>query len=78
MSVKIKSRINLLNEIIKDAEKYPKGWKAVIGKDEKRFSNDYYIFNPNIGIYLIKEYQKNPYEVKGLGGKIARHVDDNI
>ena len=76
--MKIKSRINLLNEIIKDSKKYPKGWKAVIGKDEKRFSNDYYIFNPNIGIYLIKEYQKNPYEVKGLGGKIARHVDDNI
>jgi len=64
--VKIKSRNNLLNDIIKDAEKYPKDWKAVIGKDENRFSNDYYIFNPNTGIYLLKEYQKNPYEIKGM------------
>lgn len=76
--MKIKSRISLLNEIIKESEKFPNGWKAVIGKDEKRFSNDYYIFNPDIGIYLMKEYQKNPYKVRGLGGKIARHVDDNI
>jgi hypothetical protein len=76
--VKIKSRNKLLNDIIKDAKKYPKDWKAVIGKDENRFSNDYYIFNPNIGIYLLKEYQKNPYEIKGIGGKIARYVDENI
>ena len=76
--VKIKSRSNLLNDVIRDAKKYPKGWKAVIGKDENRFSNDYYIFNPNTGIYLLKEYQKNPFEIKGIGGKIARYVDDNI
>jgi len=76
--VKIKPRINLLNDIIKDAKKYPKDWKAVIGKDDKLFSNDYYIYNPNIGIYLLKEYHKNPYEIKGVGGKIARYIDDNI
>jgi hypothetical protein len=76
--VKIRSRNNLLNDVIRDAKKYPKGWKAVIGKDENRFSNDYYIFNPNTGIYLLKEYQKNPFEIKGIGGKIARYVDDNI
>ena len=76
--MKIKSRSNLLNDVIRDAKKYPKGWKAVIGKDENRFSNDYYIFNPNTGIYLLKEYQKNPFEIKGIGGKIARYVDDNI
>ncbi len=76
--MKIKSRSNLLNDIIKDAKKFPDGWKAVIGKDEKNFSNDYYIFNPKTGIYLLKEYQKNPYMVKGIGGKIARYVDENI
>ena len=30
--VKIKSRSNILNDVIRDAKKYPKGWKAVIGK----------------------------------------------
>ncbi|MEE9440474.1 MAG: hypothetical protein V3V27_00930, partial [Candidatus Thermoplasmatota archaeon] len=36
------------------------------------------IFNPNIGIYLIKEYHKNPYQVKGVGSKIARNIDEDI
>jgi len=76
--VKIKSRNEILNDIIKDAEKYPKDWKAIFGKDKERLSRDYYIFNPSIGIYLLKEYQKNPFEVKGIGEKIARDVDEDI
>ncbi len=76
--MKIKSRHETLNDVIRDAKKNPKGWKAIFGKDKERLSQDYYIFHPNIGIYLLKEYHKNPYEVKGIGGKIARHVDDEI
>lgn len=75
---KIKRRHEVLNDVIRDGKKYPKDWKAVFGKDDKNLSKDYYIFNPNIGIYLLKEYEKNPYEVKGVGGKIARNVDEHI
>jgi len=76
--VKIKTRNEILNDVIKDGKKYPKNWKAVYGNDNKSLSKDYYIFNPNIGIYLLKEYEKNPFEIKGIGGKIARHVDEDI
>jgi len=76
--LKIKSRNETLNDVIRDGKKHPKGWKAVFGKDKERLSRDYYVFNPDIGIYLLKEYNKNPYEVKGVGSKIARHVDDEI
>ena len=76
--VKIKSRNEVLNDVIRDGKKYPKDWKAVFGKDNKRLSKDYYIFNPDVGIYLMKEYEKNPFEVKGIGGKLARHVDEDI
>jgi len=76
--MEIKSRKKILDDVIKDAEEYPKGWKAVFGNDKERLSRDYYIFNPNTGIYLIKEYQKNPFELKGIGGKIARNVDEEI
>ena len=76
--VKIKSRNEVLNDIIRDGKKHPKDWKAVFGKDKKRLSKDYYIFNSNTGIYLLKEYEKNPYQIKGIGGKIARHVDDDM
>ena len=76
--VKVKPRNEVLNDVIRDGKKYPKDWKAVFGKDNNRLSKDYYIFNPNIGIYLLKEYEKNPFEVKGIGGKIARYVDEDI
>lgn len=76
--MKIKNRSEILNDIIKEGKKHPKGWNAVFGKDLQRLSTDYYLFNPKIGIYLLKEYQKNPFQTKGIGGKIARHVDDDI
>jgi hypothetical protein len=76
--VKIKSRSEILNDVVKDGKKYPKNWKAVFGKDKKRLSRDYYLFNPKTGVYLLKEYEKNPFEIKGLGGKIARNIDDDI
>ena len=78
ITVKIKSRNEVLNDVIKEGKKHPKNWKAVFGKDSKNLSNDYYIFNPNIGIFLLKEYQKNPYEIKGVGGKIGRQIDEDI
>jgi len=76
--VKIKSRNEILNDVIREGKKQPKNWKAVFGKDNKNLSNDYYIFNPNIGIFLLKEYQKSPFEIKGIGGKIARQIDEDI
>ncbi len=76
--MKIKSRNEILNDVIKEGKKHPRDWKAVFGKDNKSLSNDYYIFNPNIGIFLLKEYKKNPYEIKGIGGKIGRQVDEDI
>ena len=76
--MKIKSRKEILNDIIVDAKKHPSGWKAIFGTDKKRLSYDYYISHPDVGIYLLKEYQKNPFEIKGIGGKIARRIDDEI
>ena len=76
--MKIKNRNEILNDVIKDSKKHPKNWRAVFGKDKERLSRDYYICNPETGIYLLKEYQKNPYETKGIGGKIARNLDQEI
>ena len=76
--MEIKSRDGILNDMLKDSKKYPKGWIATFGKDPLHFSNDYYVFNPNVGVYLLKEYQKNPFQIKGIGSKIARHLDEDI
>ena len=76
--MKIKSREIILDEIIRDVKKNKKGWKMIFGRDERLFSYDYYIFHPKVGTYFLKEYQKNPLEIKGIGGKIARNIDDEI
>lgn len=74
----IKSRNDILTDIIRDGKKHPKGWSAAFGNDLESFSHDCFIFHPSVGIYLLKEYNKNPYKVKGVGSKIARHIDDDI
>jgi len=76
--MQIKQRHDVLTDIINDSKKHPKGWVATFGKDPTLLSNDYYIANPKVGIYLLKEYQKNPFQVKGIGTKIARHLDEDI
>jgi len=76
--VKIKPRNEILGDIIRDAKKYPKDWVATLGNDKRFGSKDSYIFHPKSGVYLLKEYSKNPFLTKGVGAKIARHVDDDI
>ena len=76
--MKIKTRSDILHDVINEGKKHPKGWKAVFGRDNKLLSNDYYIYHPKTGIYLLKEYEKNPYEIKGIGSQITRYVDEDI
>lgn len=76
--MKIKNRNDILNDIILDGKKHPKGWQAIFGQDNQRLTRDCYIMNPEIGVYYMKEYNKNPFIVKGIGSKIARKIDDEI
>ncbi|MEM0493405.1 MAG: hypothetical protein QXS02_05590 [Candidatus Thermoplasmatota archaeon] len=76
--MKIKNRNQVLHDIIEESKRYPRGWKAAFGKDHDLFSFDYYICHPKAGVYLLKEFHKNPYTIKGVGGKIARSIDDDI
>lgn len=76
--MKIKPRNDILRDIIRDGKKHPNGWSAAFGEETTSFSHDCYIFHPDIGIYLLKEYSKNPFETKGVGLKLARHIDEDI
>ncbi|MFO7677547.1 MAG: hypothetical protein R6V50_04095 [Thermoplasmatota archaeon] len=76
--MKIKPRKEIFNDIIRDSKKDQNGWMATFGTDEKTLSHDCYIYHKKSGLYLIKEYNKNPYHIKGVGSKIARNIDDDI
>ena len=71
----IRTREEILREIINKGKEIPEGWKATSRYDTQLHATEYNILNPKIGIYQIKEWQKNPFQVKGVGAKIARRVD---
>nr|WP_254663134.1 hypothetical protein [Haladaptatus sp. W1] len=47
---------------------------------EKRLERgeDLYLGHPNAGLYHLKTYAKNPYQVRGVGTHVARKLDDEI
>lgn len=74
----MKSREEILNEIIEKGKRNPKGWRGAYKYDERLNAHEYTFFHPDFGIYKIKEWQKNPYEVIGVGERLARKVDENL
>ncbi|WP_137285139.1 hypothetical protein [Halorussus salinisoli] len=53
-------------------------WRAVGGSRADGVGEDLYLGHPRGGVYLLKTYAKNPYEVKGVGTQVARKLDDEI
>jgi AcrR family transcriptional regulator len=56
----------------------PEGWRAVAGDRAAGVGEDFYLGHPNAGVYLLKTYAKNPMQVRGVGTRVARRVDDGI
>lgn len=56
----------------------PEGWRAVAGDRASGIGEDLYLGHPNAGVYHLKTYAKNPFEVRGVGARIARRVDEDI
>ncbi|MFB6307875.1 MAG: hypothetical protein ABEH35_00960 [Haloarculaceae archaeon] len=54
------------------------GWRAVGGDRANGIGEDLYIGHPRVGVYQLKTYAKNPFEVQGVGAQVARRVDDEI
>ncbi|WP_435358710.1 hypothetical protein [Haloarchaeobius sp. DFWS5] len=56
----------------------PEGWRAVAGDRANGLGEDLYLGHPNSGVYHLKTYARNPYEVRGVGSRVARRLDDEI
>jgi hypothetical protein len=68
---------DVLDDVI-DASADPDGWRAIAGQRRDGVGEDLYLGHPGVGVYHLKTYAKNPYEVRGVGAKVARKVDDGI
>ncbi|WP_049970128.1 hypothetical protein [Haladaptatus cibarius] len=67
----------ILQDVI-DRDVDPDGWRAAGGQRAGGVGEDLYLGHQKAGLYHLKTYAKNPYEVRGVGAQVARKLDDEI
>lgn len=68
---------DIVSDVV-DRDVDPDEWRAVAGDRQTGLGEDLYLGHPNAGLFLLKTYAKNPFEVKGVGTQVARNIDDEI
>ena len=53
-------------------------WRAVAGDRRGGPGEDVFLGHPSVGVYQLKTFAKNPYEVQGVGSRVARKVDEEL
>ena len=53
-------------------------WRAVAGDRRGGPGEDMFIGHPSVGVFQLKTFAKNPYEVRGVGSQVARKIDDEL
>ncbi|AFZ73255.1 hypothetical protein [Natronobacterium gregoryi] len=74
-------RIREWQDILEDVTEQdvdPDDWRSVAGDRASGVGEDMYLAHPRGGVYFLKTYAKNPFEVRGVGTRVARKVDDDI
>lgn len=74
-------RIRPWEEVLEEVTSHdanPRDWRAVAGQRESGVGEDLYLGHPSAGLYLLKTYAKNPYDLRGVGAQVARKVDEDL
>ncbi len=75
--MRIRDWQDVLGEVVeRDVE--PTDWRAVAGDRADGVGEDMYLAHPRVGVFALKTYAKNPFEVRGVGTRVARRLDDEI
>jgi hypothetical protein len=56
----------------------PDDWRAIVGNRASGPGEDLYLGHPGMGLFQLKTYAKNPFDVKGVGARIDRGFDEDI
>ena len=68
---------DILEEVV-ESNADPDGWRAVGGDRAGGIGEDLYVGHPTGGVYHLKTYAKNPFEVDGIGTRVARRIDEDL
>jgi len=75
--VNVRDWQEILNEVV-EADAEAADWRAVAGSRRGDIGEDMFLGHPSVGVYQLKTYAKNPFEVKGVGTRIARRIDEDL
>ncbi|MFT4946283.1 MAG: hypothetical protein ACI8TL_000517 [Natronomonas sp.] len=75
--MKVRDWEDILRDVV-ESEAEPGGWRAVGGDRRHGIGEDMYLGHPAVGAYQLKTYAKNPFQVEGVGAKVARSIDDEL
>lgn len=67
----------IMEEVV-EADADADDWRAVAGDRRRGVGEDMYLGHPSVGVYQLKTYAKNPFEVNGVGTRVARRIDDDL
>jgi hypothetical protein len=65
-------------EDVVESDVDPDGWRGVGGDRTNGLGEDLYIGHPGVGVFQIKTYARNPFQVEGVGARVARRIDDEL
>ncbi|AFK20455.1 hypothetical protein E6P09_12885 [Haloferax mediterranei ATCC 33500] len=68
---------DILSDVVDDGRD-PDAWRAVAGQRRQHIGEDLFLGHPDVGVYQLKTYAKNPYDVRGVGARVARRIDDDL
>jgi hypothetical protein len=68
---------DILEDVV-ESDADPDGWRAVGGDRAGGIGEDLYFGHPSVGVFHLKTYAKNPFEVQGVGTEVARRIDDDL
>lgn len=75
--MKVRSWQDIISDVV-ESNADPEGWRAVAGDRRGGIGEDLYIGHPAAGLFFLKTYAKNPFDVKGVGTEVARSVDEEL
>lgn len=68
---------DILEDVV-ESNADPGSWRAVGGDRTNGIGKDLYVGHPGVGVFQLKTYARNPYEVQGVGTRVTRRIDDEL
>lgn len=75
--MRVRNWQDVLEDVV-ESDRDPDQWRAVAGDRRGGVGEDLFLAHPGVGVFQMKTYAKNPFEVKGVGARVARQIDDDL